>query len=159
MANPLFEFALVYQEPSTIEKIGEFLGSWMEKLGKWYCGFIGSDAGKKQVAQVQADNCINAQGQPCVRGTPGCTCTAPTNASTTSASNANLYVQAARSVHGGACAAWMDQETPPPPLPDPLPLFPPPPPEPKGFKLTPTMIALGVAGLGAAVLLTRKKRV
>jgi hypothetical protein len=158
MNNPLWELTLVYQDPAWYTKAAEFLGSWMEKLGKLYCGFLAPEV-KKQLTKTTADSCVNAQGQACARGTPGCTCQAAPNASTTSAANTNIYTQAAMLVHGEMCEDWLEEyaDKPPPPPPDPLPAFVPPPPELKKFKVTPTMIALGVAGLGAAVLLTRKR--
>jgi hypothetical protein len=158
MANPLWEFSLVYQDAAWYKKAAEFLAEWMTKLGKLYCGIV-APAAKAQLTKTQADVCTNAQGQACARGTPGCTCQAAPNASTASAANTNLYAQAAMQVHGGMCADWLKEYTTPPPMPDPQPMFPPPPPEPQGFKVTPLMIAIGVAGLGAAVLLTRKKPV
>jgi hypothetical protein len=157
MANPLWEFTLVYKDPAWYTKAAEFLGKWMTKLGMLYCGLVVPEA-KKQMAKTQADVCTNAQGKACARGTPGCVCQAATTASTTSAANTNIYAMAAMAIHGESCKSWLAQEIPTPPLPppDPLPMFPPPPPSP-GFKVTPMMIALGVAGLGAAALLTRKR--
>jgi len=157
VSNPLWELTIIHNDPSWVTEVGNQLASWMISLGKLFCGVVAPVA-KKQILQAQADVCTDGQGQLCTRGTPGCTCRPAPSASTASAQNMNLYVQAAAAVGGEFCDEWNKEYADHPmPPPDPLPLFPPPQPK-TPFKVTPTMIAIGLATVGAAVLLTRKKK-
>jgi hypothetical protein len=141
-----YELRIAAVDADWYAEVGAAIVSLLKKLGGLICGL------QQQFAQIApallADTCHDAMtGQPCVKGAPNCICVpAPPSA--------GLAVGVANIAISKACAPG-SPPGPGPFLPPPNPQIVPPPPKP--FKVTPTMIAIGVGILGAAVLFTRKK--
>jgi len=124
-----FHIALIWDKPSTIEKIGYYMSAALSKLADALCAV--QPQAQEQEQKLLAEKCIDGKNKPCKKGATGCKCVTPPTSTAIAVGATNYYT-------AQWCKSWQNQGQKPP-LPQPSPIPNPPKPFPWGWVIAGTI--------------------